>query len=376
MGAIGQATNQLGQLFVDIGVGGLGQTLKALNSVSATFLLTKNAATQALTPIINIGKEAANSAVGLGKMAAALGTTTINAQKLQYYLKQYKSEGLEGDVASLQQLFTRAQKGLGGFSGEFSTSWQMIGLKKNWTEYNGTFEDTLQFIQDVKDALKTSGLSENEKVMHLQNLGLGNWKYLFEKEDFDINKALSISDETIANLQEVSEETNKLNNEIDQLKKNSTGNFAKNVGIPALKDLNTSLTTDTPITKSRAKARTLTRVGAMGMGAGAGAAAGSILGPLGAVAGLGIGGILGLAGNEKLLNYLETINEPSLYSDSVQDAALPPLPSVGDVNVSVTNNIKRGADGQPEFDYIDVDATSGGRKVDVNAYTTHNNTGL
>ena len=34
------AQNKLGELFVDIGVGGLGKTLKALNSVSASFLLT------------------------------------------------------------------------------------------------------------------------------------------------------------------------------------------------------------------------------------------------------------------------------------------------------------------------------------------------
>ncbi|MBQ2285319.1 MAG: hypothetical protein II244_06610, partial [Clostridia bacterium] len=73
----GQAQNNLGQLFVDIGVGGLGQTLKALNSVSASFLLTKNAATQAIKPFIDMGKQAANSAVGIGKMAAALGTTTL-----------------------------------------------------------------------------------------------------------------------------------------------------------------------------------------------------------------------------------------------------------------------------------------------------------
>lgn len=370
----GQAQNKLGQLFVDIGVGGLGQTLKALNSVSASFLLTKNAAVQAVKPFIDIGKEAANSAVSIGKMAAALGTTTVNAQKLQYYLKQYKSEGLEGDVASLQQLFTRMRSGLGGMSGEMATSWNMIGLKKNWSEYSGSFEDTLQFIQDVKDALKTSGLSEEAKVMHLQNLGLGNWKYLFEKEDFNINNALSISDETFKTLQETSEEANKLNNEIDELKKNTSGKFLKNVGLPALKDINNILDENNASgTKNKSKARTMTRFGAMGMGAGAGATVGSIFGPIGTLGGLGVGALGGLLGNEKLLDYLETIHDPSLNTGTVADAALPSLPNVENKTVvNLTNKISGNNVQFEELTAEEENALTGGKSIEINAYTTHN----
>ena len=38
------ASHELGNLFVDIGSSGLGSLLKGLNSLSATFMLTKNAA--------------------------------------------------------------------------------------------------------------------------------------------------------------------------------------------------------------------------------------------------------------------------------------------------------------------------------------------
>lgn len=366
----GQAQNQLGQLFVDIGVGGVGQTLKALNSVSASFLLTKNAATQAIRPFIDMGKQAANSAVGIGKMAAALGTTTINAQKLQYYLKTYKAEGLEGDVASLQQMFTRIQSGLGGIDGQRAVSLGMLGL--DWQKYGGSFEDTLKFIQDVKDALQSSGMTENEKVMHLQNLGLSNWKYLFEKSDFDINKSLNISDETIAKLQEASEETNKITNELDKLWKNFTGDFAKKVGIPALKDINANFSDNRPLTNSPSKARTLTRFGAMGMGAGGGALAGSLLGPLGVAVGGLLGGYGGLKGNEKLLNMLEPVNDSAL-NGTLESAALPSLPNVDNrTTINLTNKISGNNVQFEELTATEENSLTGGRQIDINAFTTHN----
>ncbi len=78
----GAAQNKLGELFVDIGVGGLGKTLKALNSVSASFLLTKNAATQAVKPIIDVGKRTMGMAVDVGKLGSTLGLAYKDAYKL------------------------------------------------------------------------------------------------------------------------------------------------------------------------------------------------------------------------------------------------------------------------------------------------------
>ena len=353
MSALGKATNQLGQLFVDIGVGGLGQTLKALNSVSATFLLTKNAATQAIKPFIDMGKEAANSAVGIGKMAAALGTTTLNAQKLQYYLKQYKSEGLESDVASIQQLFTKMQAGLGGMSGQMATSWNMIGLKKNWTDYDGSFESTLQFIQDVKNALKTSGLSEQEKVMHLQNLGLSNWKYLFEKEDFDINKSLSISDSTIKTLQEASESVNEIQNNLDQIKKNLTTGALKHGGSALLENLAVATGNDTKAKKEKF-------VGYKTVGQ----------------AGRQLKGEIKELWN-RMTPQLETINDAALNSGTAEAAALPALPNIENkTTINLTNRISGNNVQFEELTATEENALTGGRQVDVNAYTTHNGHGL
>lgn len=216
----GNAQSSLGQLFVDIGVGGVGKTLKALNSVSASFLLTKNAALQAVKPFIDMGKQALNGSVGIGKMAAALGTTKINAQRLSYYLKQFKSEGLESDVAALQNMFTQIRAGQAGVSGQMAFS--LNQLKLDWQDYNGTFEDTLKYIQDIKNALKSSGMSKNEQLMHLKNLGLGQWQYLFEKENFDLTKSLGISDAEIEKNIKADEAINNLKNSIDLLTKKLT----------------------------------------------------------------------------------------------------------------------------------------------------------
>lgn len=346
---IGKATNQLGQLFVDIGVGGLGQTLKALNSVSATFLLTKNAATQAIKPFIDMGKEAANSAVGVGKMAAALGTTTLNAQKLQYYLKQYKSEGLEGDIASLQQMFTRIQSGLGGIEGQRAISMQMLGL--DWQKYSGSFEDTLKFIQDVKNALKSSGMSENEKVMHLQNLGLSNWKYLFEKQDFDINKALKISDNDFKRLQEASEKTNEIKNNIDQIKKNVTARVYDKIGKTVLERTAIITGNDQEAKRQFVGFKTL----------------GEVKHQLKEE-------VKELWNNIKPL---EVINDASLNMGSVEAATLPPLPKVENkTTINLTNRISGNNVQFDELTATEENSLTGGRDIEINAYTTHNNTGL
>lgn len=329
----GAAQNKLGELFVDIGVGGVGKTLKSLNSISASFLLTKNAAMQAIKPFINIGKEAMNSAVGIGKMAAALGTTTINAQKLQYYLKTYDSEGLEGSVASLQNIFTKLKAGYGGLDGQMAMSMGQLGL--DWQKYSGSFEDTLQFIQDVKDRFQQGGFSENEKLMHLQNLGLQEWKYLFEKKDFDINESLRISDETFKNLQETSESINELKNNVDQLKKNVVSNITQHGGKQLIKNLATATGTDENLKKQ-------TFVGY------------KTLGQSWEELKTEVSDLF----KTKNSPGLESINDNSLYmssaGDSLLPASLPATANTPNINVNIDSRINT-TDSNTQFEVLDID---------------------
>lgn len=343
----GAAQNKLGELFVDVGVGGLGKTLKGLNSISASFLLTKNAAVQAVKPFVNIGKEAMNSAVGIGKMAAALGTTSINAQKLSYYLKQYKSQGLEGDVASLQQTFTRLRAGYGGLDGQMAMSMGQLGI--DWQNYSGSFEDTLRFVQDVKNALKKSGLSKQDQLMHLQNLGLGGWQYLFEKKDFNLEDTLKISDETIKNLQKSDETINELGNNVDQLKKNITSKALSHGGQTLLEDLVIATGNDEKAKKERL-------VGYKSVGT----AWNQLKSELKEL-------YNNAPTNEQLFknrnktffngNNLETINDSSLKNEAIISGALPSLTNAQNrpLEVKINTQIKSQDPQSTDFEILDID---------------------
>ena len=97
------AKNQLGQLFIDFGTKGFPTLLKSLNTVSAQFLLGKNAANQFVQSLTKPFKEAGSSAVEIGKMSNALATSSIEYQKLSMYLKKYNlSESLLGDIKKLE----------------------------------------------------------------------------------------------------------------------------------------------------------------------------------------------------------------------------------------------------------------------------------
>ena len=207
--ATGQAQNKLGQLFVDIGVGGLGQTLKALNSVSATFLLTKTAATQAIKPFVEMGKQATNNAVSIAKMGAALGTTLVDAQKLTWYLRQNNlSESLAGDLGSLSQMFTRIRKSRSGLNEQMSITMGELGL--DWQNYDGSAESMFQFVKDVQQKIKERNIPANLAKMYLQDLGLGNseWFYALQKGDFDLSKSKAIKDSDMQALIEAKEKAN------------------------------------------------------------------------------------------------------------------------------------------------------------------------
>lgn len=234
----GEAQNKLGELFVDLGVGGVGKTLKALNSVSATFLLTKNTAQQMVKPLVDIGKQSLNSAVEIGKLSASFGTSLVEAQKFAYYLKEKNlSEGLLGDLQSMQNKFTQIKMGFAGVDGQMAMSMNMLGL--DWQNYDGSAQSMLQYVKDIQNAVK--GMNANEARMHLQNLGLGNtdWLYAFQRGDFNLGNALGNDNKVLEDLQDASEEANKLNNNLDKLKKKISGKAAKWVNENLLTPANT-----------------------------------------------------------------------------------------------------------------------------------------
>lgn len=192
----GAAQNKLGELFVDIGVGGVGKTLKALNSISATFLLTKNAAVQLAKPLMNLGKQALNNVVSVGKMSTVFGTTMLEYQKLVYYFKHHKlSEGLIEDLTSLSDKFTEFANSLSAPSAGMLYAFEQWGL--DWTNYlGGTLEDSERLISDIQEASR--GMDTNYNRMLLKQAGLNpEWLYAFQKGiNFD-EAARTISDRQV-----------------------------------------------------------------------------------------------------------------------------------------------------------------------------------
>lgn len=236
MAESGAAQNKLGELFVDIGVGGAGKTIKTLNSISASFLMTKNAAVQLAKPIINVGKQAMNSAVDIGKLGASFGTTLLEAQKFTYYLKEHNlSTGLLNNISGIQDKLTRAKLGYGSLDGQMLMSMNRLGL--DWMKYDGSTQSMLQYVKDVQTALAQSGMSIQEQKMHLQNLGLSDsdWLYAFQRGDFDLSKATGISDEYIQSLIDTQEAFNKLGNTFDAFKKKATAKVFEKGGETAIK---------------------------------------------------------------------------------------------------------------------------------------------
>lgn len=209
-----QAKNELGQLFVDIGIGGLGKTLKGLNSVAATFLLGKNAANQFVKTIAQPFKEAGNAAVGIGKMSNALATSSMEYQKLAMYLKKYNlSEDLLGDVSKLEQTFYDLSQGFTNLQGSLAVGLSQAGL--NAKDYKGTFEDTLKLIDDLQRA--TAGMTKDKRNQILRQIGLSSdWGYLWSKGG-RATDYLTISDDAIARNQSLAEAMSNLKNTTDNL---------------------------------------------------------------------------------------------------------------------------------------------------------------
>lgn len=188
------AQNKLGELFVDFGTKGVGGLLKNLNSVSASFLLGKNAANQFAQTLTQPIKEAGNAAVAAGKLSTQLATSYKEAYRLQMYLKQKNtSEGLLNELAGIQQVFADMEMGTGDW-GNVSKAFGFLGM--NVLNYNSSLESMLQLTEDVRKA--TAGLDDVKSNQILKMLGFSNeWRYLWERGGNLTNAKTVISDKQI-----------------------------------------------------------------------------------------------------------------------------------------------------------------------------------
>lgn len=213
----GGAQNKLGELFVELGSKGAPTLLKQLNSVSASFLLGKNAANQFVQTLSQPFKEAGKGAVEIGKMSTALGLTFKEYMRLHLYLKSHNlSDSLISDMSSTADMLTKVSLGIGGVSGEFAYAMHRMGL--SWTDYDGSFKSMIQLTKDVQKA--TEGMDTAQKRIMLQSVGLSSpeWQYAFERGDFNFDDYKTITDEQVNELIKSQEAIAKASAEFEQLK--------------------------------------------------------------------------------------------------------------------------------------------------------------
>lgn len=213
----GGAQNKLGELFVELGSKGAPTLLKQLNSVSASFLLGKNAANQFVQTLSQPFKEAGKGAVEIGKMSTALGLTFKEYMRLHLYLKSHNlSDSLISDMSATADMLTKVSLGIGGISGEFAYAMHRMGL--SWTDYDGSFKSMIQLTKDVQKA--TEGMDTAQKRIMLQSVGLSSpeWQYAFERGDFNFDDYKTITDEQVNELIKTQETMANLGAEFEQLK--------------------------------------------------------------------------------------------------------------------------------------------------------------
>lgn len=327
--------NIIGKLFVELGAKGLPSLLKGLNTVAASFLLTKNAAEQLMRPIINTGKQAANSAVGVAKLSASLGTTLLEAQKFQLYFQKHNlSESLLGDLASTADMLTRVQMGIGGIDDKFA--YTMNELRLNWWAYDGSIESMERLMQDVNE--RTKNMDANRRRVHLQNLGWSpEWLYAFER-GVNLSDARALSDKEVMDWVKSSEAINETKQTIGQVIRKSGSKVAPSITKGA------NIITDT-IDKAQdgdKKSQLQNRGfwGSVGLGAATGGGVGSFFGGAGALIGAPIGAIGGIVAGVKALeigNKLGTPTGGAAPIPALEDTDFRPNLSNANTTININN---------------------------------------
>ena len=172
----GKAQSKLGELFVDVGVGGLGKTIKALNSISASFLMVKTAATQAVKPFIDMSKEGGALAVTLKKLESVTGVSQTTWGKLKNWAEENNVEFnmLSNTLGKLQQNLIAARANA---DSPQTRAFAALGIDPSKLHP----DDPLGIMDEVQKALKRT-TNKAVKAFALQYLELPtDMAYMFEQ---------------------------------------------------------------------------------------------------------------------------------------------------------------------------------------------------
>lgn len=190
-----QQSKGIGELFVEFGAKGLGTLLKGLNGVSAQFLLTKNAAQQAIKPIVDMSQKAAGTVTAWDKLSTVMGMSLKELQDIEIFSRLNNI-----DFSSyISQIQTVQQKLMDIRTGQSSDvqGLTLLGL----TAYDFDPKKPLEFMDKVKQRVLT--LDEVTAASALRWLGLSqDLLYAWKQQNNQFNNRLKLNDKEIESLRE------------------------------------------------------------------------------------------------------------------------------------------------------------------------------
>ena len=196
------ASHELGNLFVDIGSSGLGSLLKGLNSLSATFMLTKNAAQQFTKPIMDMSKNAGKGLVGLQKINAVTGLTVEQLQELKLWANANSVDfgNYINQISNFQQNLLDIAMGRGNVTG-----FALLGLNPRDMDY----KKPVEALEKIKK--RVLQLDEATGALALRELGLSaDLLYQWKRKEVQINKNLILNKQEQQSISEQNDAWQKL----------------------------------------------------------------------------------------------------------------------------------------------------------------------
>ena len=205
-----KSSANLGELFVEFGSKGMGGLIKGLNSVSASFLLTKNAGQQMLQPLANMSKQAGQGVIALDKLNSVTGISVKQLYRLRQWTKLNNIDFSDyvGQVHSLQNAIGRMYLGddsaIQGFS--------MLGL--NPADFNPAkpLENMNKIKKAMLDMYRRGGEGAKFQIsLALQMLGLSeDLAYAFMNANKQLDERILLNDKELQQIRDLTTETNNL----------------------------------------------------------------------------------------------------------------------------------------------------------------------
>lgn len=342
------AQNKLGELFVDFGTKGVGGLLKNLNTVSASFLLGKNAANQFAQTITHPIKQTGQYAMELRNLRNQMSLTNKEAQKIQNWARKfnYSESSVFGDISKLLDDLTQIKNYNIIPKGWYEASRLLAqngGTAIAQKRYNNTPEGVFELLKDISLGLNKVTDPGARRLIQ-QSLGVSP-EVLNYKDN--INSLMSswntLTDEQVEAAEESAKALNELGNSLEKLWQRLSIKTA-----PAFTSGSNALTyllTPNRSKKERIEKTALGLMAAGGIGAGAttGGAIGSFLGPIGAgigaLIGGGLGAVLGTAPAKRFLKHAPFELLPEL--DALGDSDLLHLNGGGNTTVYKEINVNQ-----------------------------------